>query len=298
MVMELSKVYKSFRTLRQRVAAVQNVSFAVGQSEIVGFVGPNGAGKSTTIKMLMGFLRADAGSIKLFGMPAGHPDALRRLGFMPERPAFPDTLTGREWLRYAYRLYCGHEPTRSRVDEVLAETGLAQAGKRLIRGYSKGMLQRLGLAQALIADPDLLILDEPLSGLDPLGRTLFKDILRTRAEQGKTLFFSSHILDDVEHLCSRVLLLDRGSILVDKPITELLYRHNPAYSVRFGGTREIPGFASQEEGGGQVIHNLDQEQLQHLLAQAAQAGAIIIEVKAERPTLESLFVEIVKKDGA
>jgi len=296
-VIQLANVAKSFRTLRQRVAAVRGISFAIGAGEIVGFVGPNGAGKSTTIKMLMGFLHADRGHIEMFGSPPGQPQALRRLGYMPEQPTFPDTLTGQEWLRYAYRLHVGQEPPRPKVQAALAETGLGAAGRRLIRGYSKGMLQRLGLAQALITDPDLLILDEPLSGLDPLGRTLFKSILQERAEQGKTLFFSSHILDDVEHLCSRILLLDRGLVAMDRPVAELFYQTSPTYRVRFSPIVELVGYEPCEEGGGGRVTGIRQEQLQPLLEEISRQRGTVTEVLAERPTLEELFVAVVGQGG-
>jgi len=296
MLLQVEKLTKTFRSLRRRVEAVRGVDFAAGPGEIIGFVGPNGAGKSTTIKMILGFLRPDAGHIRLFGRSPGDPGALVDLGFMPEHPAFPDTLTGAEWLRYAYRLARDEEPDRDRIDGMLTQVGLAAAGDRLIRGYSKGMLQRLGLAQARIAEPRLLILDEPLSGLDPLGRALFKELLREEAARGRTIFFSSHILDDVEHLCSRVILLNRGKVVVDAPLDELLYRDRLSYRVRYRAERPLhEEHARLGEGLWEAV-GLSVDTLQALLADAGRRGLVILEVAAERPTLEQLFLQWVGEE--
>src|SRR3954469_1674839 len=205
------------------VEAVRNVSFEVSDGEIFGLLGPNGAGKTTVIKILLGFVRASQGNATVAGHPAGSIEARRRMGYLPENPALYEYLTGVEYLRYAGRLAgLGKKDARQRSAVLLDQVGLGDRADRPIRRFSKGMVQRLGLAQAMIGDPELLILDEPMSGLDPIGRKDVRDlILRFRGE-GRTIMFSTHILSDVEMICDRVAILIDGRVTDCGTLSSLL----------------------------------------------------------------------------
>ena len=302
---EVTQFRKTYRVFRKTVEAVRGISFRVPAGQLVGFVGPNGAGKSTTLKSILGFLQPTAGLLRVYGQPAGSDAALRHIGFMPEHPAFPDTLTGFEWVDYAHRLHTGHRPERSHVDRLMESVGLAHASHRLIRGYSKGMLQRLGLAQALVAQPDILILDEPMSGLDPLGRVVFKDILQQYHREGHTIFFTSHILDDVENLCSRIILIDRGEVAVDEQTHILLDTASDRKVLHFTAPETLAralvteGYAlSVSAGEVYELAGLDAAAASALVARLVAAGATIRELRRERLTLEDFFVQLVTRGGA
>jgi ABC-2 type transport system ATP-binding protein len=208
---------------RRRVTAVDSVDLEVHEGEIFGFVGPNGAGKTTTIKMLMGLIYPTRGRAFIFDDPIPSQRAKARLGYLPENPAYYEFLTGREALRFFARLSRVPAEARDRrCDELLQQVGLAGAADRQIRKYSKGMQQRLGLAQALVGDPSLVILDEPMSGLDPVGRKEVRDLILELKRSGKTVFFSTHILPDVETLCDRVGVILGGRLRDVGRIEDLL----------------------------------------------------------------------------
>ncbi len=209
--------------LRRKVRAISDVSLRVERGEIFGLLGPNGAGKTTTLKVLMGLVRASSGRAELLGAPVGELAAKRRLGYLPESPYFYDYLTGRELLVFLGKL-CGlrrADATR-RAGQLLEQVGLAGAADLALRRYSKGMLQRVGLAQALIHDPELVVLDEPMSGLDPLGRKDVRELIVELRRAGKTVLLSSHILSDVELLADRVAILVRGRTVDTGPLHQLL----------------------------------------------------------------------------
>jgi ABC-2 type transport system ATP-binding protein len=209
---------------RKRVGVLFDLSFTIRRNEIVGFLGPNGAGKTTTIKILNHLAFPDSGKVSILGEDAGiHPEKRRRIGFMPEQPYFYEYLTGKEFLHLCGRLNgMGKVATALRSGEMLHRVGLEEAGTRAIRKYSKGMMQRLGLAQALLHDPELVILDEPMSGLDPMGRMEVRGIIRDLKAAGKTVFFSSHIITDVEALCDRVILLHKGRKVAEDSVNDLM----------------------------------------------------------------------------
>jgi ABC-2 type transport system ATP-binding protein len=222
---EFSHVYKEYRRhfWERKVPAVVDCSFAVEKGTITGFVGPNGAGKTTSIKMLLGLVRPTSGTVLVNGNDPRIPRSRTALSFLSERPYFYDHLTVWETLRFSYGLTAGHvksgEPDIRRVLE-LVELSASLSTK--VQDLSKGMQQRLSMAQALLCDPDLFVLDEPMSGLDPLGRRLFRHILLTLGKEGKTIFFSSHILDDVESLCSHVVVVSAGRLAYQGPLADLL----------------------------------------------------------------------------
>ena len=204
------------------VRAVDGLSLALAPGEIVGFLGTNGAGKTTTIKMITGLLRPDAGEVSVFGGDPSDPAVRARIGYMPEVATYYPYLNARELLAF-YGGICGLDAksVRERTDSLLESVGLADAAKRPLRTYSKGMLQRAGIAQALLNDPDLLVLDEPFTGLDPLARIHFRELLRSLREKGKAVFFSSHELGETELLCDRVAIMKKGRCVYQGPVKDL-----------------------------------------------------------------------------
>jgi ABC-2 type transport system ATP-binding protein len=207
----------------KRVRAVVGASFTVKRGEIFGFVGPNGAGKTTTIRTLMGLIRPSSGRCTILGHQVPSRAARMKVGFLPESPYFYDYLSARELLDLCGRLFGLDAATRRRrADELLAKVGLAAAADRPMRKYSKGMLQRAGLAQALVNDPEVIVLDEPMSGLDPIGRKEVRDLISELGAAGKTVFFSTHILPDVEAICDRVAIISLGQVHDVGPVGTLL----------------------------------------------------------------------------
>ena len=204
------------------MAAVQGLSLTVEAGEVFGCIGPNGAGKSTTIKLLLDLIRPDSGSITINELPSNDEVSRSRVGYLPESPYIYDFLTAREYLDYAGKL-SGMSKTmiKNRSDELLLKLKLDQAANRRISGYSKGMQQRTAIAAALIHDPKLVVLDEPMSGLDPLGRKLIFDLIAELKQQGKTVFISSHVLTDIERLCDRVGIIVQGQLRFEGQVQEL-----------------------------------------------------------------------------
>lgn len=224
-IVQIDALHKMFRVgfWGRRVTAVDRLSLEVQRGEVFGFLGPNGAGKTTTIKMLMGLIYPSEGTATLFGRPVGDPTAKAKVGFLPESPYFYDYLTGREFLRFYGHLF-GLLGTAldKRIDELLELVGMTHARDLQLRKFSKGMLQRVGIAQALINDPELVILDEPMSGLDPIGRKEVRDLILHLKESGKTVMFSSHILHDAELLCDRVAMIMKGKLVACGHVSELI----------------------------------------------------------------------------
>ncbi|MFH1969045.1 MAG: ABC transporter ATP-binding protein [Verrucomicrobiota bacterium] len=205
------------------VRALQGLSLNVAQGQVYGFLGPNGAGKTTTMHVLLGFIEATAGMARLFDEDVRHVIARRRIGYLPEHPDTYQFLTGRELLLMAGRLFgLPRAALNARAAELLALVGLETAADRRLATYSRGMLQRIGLAQALVNDPDLVILDEPASGFDPLGRIRIREIIIALRERGKTVFFSSHELSEVERVCDRVGILAAGRLVAEGRMAELV----------------------------------------------------------------------------
>jgi ABC-2 type transport system ATP-binding protein len=283
----------------RRVEVLRNLTLEVQTGEIFGYLGPNGAGKSTTIKLLLGLVQPTAGSAEVLGLPLGDARARDRIGFLPETPSFYEYLTGREFLSYCGRLLAvPRSRLREQVRALLEEVGLGRAADQHIRKYSKGMVQRLGLAQALLGDPELLILDEPMSGLDPLGRKEVRDLILQQRAAGRTVFFSTHILPDVEMICNRVGILVDGRLVKIGPIAELLGEELEsieviAVRVPEGVLREIEGLAlgPSLRQGVQVMFRMPGEQeLEKALANLVRAGSRILSVIPQRRSLEEIFL--------
>jgi ABC-2 type transport system ATP-binding protein len=220
--LEVTDIQKSFYETK----AVRGISFSVKPGEVLGIVGPNGAGKTTTIKMILGLLSPDKGSIKLFGSTIEDSAVRRQIGYMPETPSFYGHLTGREILTFVGELFeLSSDEIKKRSTELLSQVGLSKAADRRLNGYSKGMLQRICLAQALMNQPALLFLDEPMDGLDPIGRIRMKEVLLSIKEKGTAIVFNSHILSDVEAISDRIAIMDNGQILKLAPVSQLIPAH-------------------------------------------------------------------------
>lgn len=212
-IIEVDDFQKTFLVglFRKKQVAARSISFCVEPGEIFGFLGPNGAGKTTTIKALLGLIRPTGGRVELCGVPPSSPEWRSKVGYMPEHPTFYDYLTGLEMVTWFGRLAgLTHQEARKTAERYLGRVGLGHAMKRRLRSYSKGMLQRAGLAQALVGSPQLLILDEPMTGLDPIGRKEIRELIVSLRDEGKTIFYSTHILPDVEMTCDRVSIIHKG----------------------------------------------------------------------------------------
>ena len=293
----LGKTFKKPFT-GKKVEAVRGVSFEVHRGEIFGFLGPNGAGKTTTIKMLTGLIAPTGGKGSIFGMPVPSPDAMGRVGFLPENPYIYPYLTPREFVSMCGRLNgLGGRAFGAKVETVLAKVGMAEAIDRPVKNLSKGMLQRVGLAAALIHDPELLILDEPMSGLDPVGRKEVRDLILDERAAGRTVFFSSHILSDVEMLCDRVCILRKGEVVVSGKLDELLVSGARRSEIAL---RDVPegvkedlgklGHVVKDMGHGLALEVEGDEKVREILSLALARGARVEHVTPKRETLEDLFV--------
>jgi ABC-2 type transport system ATP-binding protein len=284
-VRRLRKVYKS-QFLRREVVGLDGLDMTVYQNEVFGFLGPNGAGKSTTLKILTGIIAASAGEATLLGAPAGSVESRKNIGFMPEFPTFHDFLRAGEFLSF-YGTLSGmpRGALDKRIDEVLELVGLPDVRSLPLRSFSKGMMQRIGIAQAVLHDPELVILDEPMSGLDPVGRRDVRSLIENLKLAGKTVLFSSHVLPDVELLADRVTVLRRGRSVLEGRLEELL--GSDAVEVVVSG--DSPGDAWHQGARG-FVRRIDRgEPLDRLLGELSSAGRSVVEVRPQRRRLEDLF---------
>jgi len=232
MSMAILEVQDITKTLAKK-KVLHGVSFSVEKGEIYGFLGPNGAGKTTTMKCILGLIKAESGNIKIFGKEGLTIESKKRIGFMPENTYLYKHLTGREFLEFNGSFFgLKGEELKKTVDELLQRVGLKDAGNKYLKSYSKGMLQRVWLAQSIINKPELLFLDEPMSGLDPIGRKMVKDLLESLRDEGTTIFFNTHILADVESICDRISIINRGSIIVEWKEVKKLKRWLEAFFIK------------------------------------------------------------------
>jgi len=297
---------------RRRIRVLTDLSFTVARNEIVGFLGPNGAGKTTTIKILNRLAFPDSGTVTVFGEEAGRrPQLRRRIGFMPEQPYFYEYLTGEEFLGL-----CGHLNGLSRAEIVrgsqrmLSRVGLDGAGRTAIRKYSKGMMQRLGLAQALLHEPELVILDEPMSGLDPVGRMEVRNLILELKASGKTVFFSSHIISDVEELCDRVIILLKGRKVAEGRVEELVGGEGIRYvELLFSPVPDedslsrlgVPPEGATVRGNAFVLRAKDYEEANRWIERFREAGSLVRSCIPVKKRLEDIYVEQVagrERNGA
>lgn len=296
----LTKIRKPNWPWQSSTEVLRGVSFSVGQGEIFGFLGPNGAGKTTTLKVLLGLIRQTSGHAEVLGFPAGDVKVRRRIGFLPESPYFYEYLTAEEFLRFYGRLAgLDGETLSRRVTSLLDRLGLAGVCNRQLRKFSKGMLQRVGLAQALIHDPELVIFDEPMSGLDPLGRKEVRDLMLQLRDQGKTVFFSTHIIPDVETICDRVAVIVKGEVVAAGRVDELV-GHGRTRSVEVvcegisgAGLSSVKTLVSRvvDQGSQSLLVLPDPEQLDEVLGGIRAQGGKLISVTPHKYSLEELFVQ-------
>lgn len=283
--------------------AVRGLSLAVPRGTIFGFLGPNGAGKSTSIKMLLGLVKPTGGRADVLGAPVGDVEVRRRIGFLPEDFRFYDWLTATELLQLHGRL-CGMSGAKlhRRVPEVIALVGLEPHAHRRLRGFSKGMLQRIGLAQALVHEPDLVFLDEPTSGLDPMGRRMVRDILRAERERGATVFLNSHLLSEIEVTCDQVVFIKEGEVVASRDLTA---RTESEFAVvaRAGNvsSETVTGLAqwvteTRYDGERLTFTASSRAVLPSVLRHLVGSGADVFDFSAERVPLEDLFVQIMGED--
>lgn len=288
-VLEIENLKKSYKKgfIPKRTEILKGLSFSVSAGSITGFLGANGAGKTTTMRCMLGMDFPDSGKIHFFGKPLD-ADGRKRIGFLPERPYFYEHLSGVEFLTFYAQLTMPWKKSvlRSRIDELLKRVDLAHAKDRQLRAYSKGMLQKIGLAQALIHEPELVILDEPMSGLDPDGRLALNEIILDTAKGGQSVFFTSHLLHDTERLCQRLVVLKDGVSIFEGTTESLLDS---------GGVEiEIVYFEQNHKAS---RHVKSQEELQIEIKRLVSEGREIIEIKRNRSTLEEIFVRMAMKRG-
>jgi ABC-2 type transport system ATP-binding protein len=286
----------------RKITALSGIDLGVEPGEVIGYLGPNGAGKTTTLKLLVGLLRPTAGRILVGGLSPMLPAARELVGFLPENPYFYEYLTGREFLTLCARLGQRAPEAGRRVGPLLERVGLERAADRPLRKYSKGMLQRAGLAQALVNDPPLLILDEPMSGLDPIGRREVRDLILELKAAGKTILFSSHILADVELICDRVAFLHRGRLLKVSSVEELSDREGEVeVTVRGVDRSALAGLEPRLAGvvparDGLVLRLADAGMVAEAVASVAAAGGTVFSVTPRRRSLEDYFMDLIGRD--
>jgi ABC-2 type transport system ATP-binding protein len=285
--------------IHKMVEAVRGITFDVKAGEIFGFLGPNGAGKTTTIKTLLGLIFPTRGEVLLFGLPVTDPAARRRVGFLPENPYLYQYLTPREIMDLCGRLVGMSSHDRAvETKNILRRVGLGSVMDRPLRRFSKGMLQRAGLAQALMGDPELLILDEPMTGLDPIGRKEVRDLILEERHRGRTVMFSSHILSDVEMLCDRVAIVNRGELTAYGSLDQLLRREIRAVEVELSRVDDALVKALSELSGvvqgtlhDKVLLSIEgEDRVGDVLSLALAHKARVHAVTPKRETLEDLFV--------
>ncbi len=299
LVIDLHNVQKTYRG---RVHALRGITMQVHRGEVFGLLGPNGAGKSTLVKIMMTIVRATAVKGTMLGHPIGHKETLRRIGYLPEHHRFPRYLTGRQTLEFFAALAKVDVRTRKkRADELLEVVGMRDWAHQKVSQYSKGMMQRIGLAQTLMNDPDLVVLDEPTDGVDPVGRRDIRDVLLKLRDQGKTVFLNSHLLSELEMVCDRVAILVQGSVSMHGTLDELT-RDSRRYEVVIeGGPPNWPNLdhelrAEPINGGSQTritLRSAEALDAQPLLDRLRHYQRVIVSVRPVRENLEDLFMRAV-----
>ena len=278
--------------------ALENLTIQVGQGEVFGFLGPNGAGKTTTLKLLLQLIYPTSGRAEILGRPVGDVGVKRRIGYLPENPYFYDHLTAEELLEYFASLF-GYAPAdrRRRAAALLDQVGIGAERRLQLRKFSKGMLQRVGIAQALVNDPEVVFFDEPMSGLDPLGRREIRQLILAMRARGCTVFFSSHVLSDAEALCNRVAIVAGGKLVASGPLSELLAQRARGWELVVSRIapealeRAAAGIAVTPLGADHYALDLPAAASpEQMLSAVTAAGASVVSLNPRRDTLEDLFV--------
>jgi len=298
-ISDLTKVYKT-GFIPKKIVALQQVSLEVEQGEIFGLLGPNGAGKTTALKCILSLVHPNSGSIELLGDPVPSPKAMARIGFLSENPYVYEFLSGREYLTFSGQLHgMSKEQARRKADELLHFFHLDDAAGRPLRKYSKGMLQRIGLAQALVNDPDFLILDEPMSGLDPVGRKEVRDLLLSLKNKGRTLLFSSHILSDAEMICDRVAILLKGRVQMIGKVQSLM-KQVDGYEITINSKQDlqmdgIPHEVITKADSQYLLRVLSIKELHSIITESEKQNFEIESIVPQRQTLEDLYLKRIQE---
>ena len=307
MIIEVENFKKTFYVgfRRKPSHAVRGLSFSVEPGEIFGFLGPNGAGKTTTIKALLGLITPDEGKLSLAGFPSESMGWRAQVGYLPEHPTFYDFLTGRELVTWFGQLSgLGRHEAEKQAVKHLTRVGMGHALDRRLRGYSKGMFQRAGLAQALVGKPKLLILDEPMTGLDPIGRKEIRELIMELRDEGSTVFYSTHILPDVEMTCDRVAIVNQGQVYKTGRLDDILSETTRGVSVLVSGVEESFAKKSLAEHKGSTllqgrlqVELPDEVAARAFIASATAAGGIVHKFEPHRDDLETIFVNSLGENG-
>jgi ABC-2 type transport system ATP-binding protein len=292
-IKNLNKTFKSNFLIR-KYHILKGIDIGVEQGEIYGFLGPNGAGKTTTMKCVLGLISPDSGEISIFGKPASRAESRGKVGFLPEHPYFYDYLDAEELLMFTAMLFSiPAAKAREKAAEIIDLVGLTAKKDIKLRKYSKGMIQRVGLAQALIHDPDFLILDEPFSGLDPIGRKELRDIILSLKDNGKTIFFSSHILQDMEMMVDRVGIILDGEIKKEGKLSELISHSVKYHEIVFTGlpVEKLPDLDVQQGDGNYIVNAGDLAGANAIIHRITGGGGEIISMTPVKMTLEDIFLK-------
>jgi len=306
MMVIFDKVEKTYPTALERgsVRALRGVSFSMERGEVVAYVGRNGAGKTTSLNILLGLIRPTAGTILINDTPPVESHVRNHVGYLPERPYFYEQLTALQFLRLMGKLsHMKSADITTRAESLLERLDIASVSHRRLRSFSRGMLQRLGIAQAMIHDPELLVLDEPLGGLDPMGRKLVRDVIMDARKSGKTVLYSSHILSDAELIADRVVVINRGVILKDAHLDELRETSRGLVEVTLGpsatiGLEELSARWNQgKRSGGAFTLTVSDHELQQIISTALSIGAEVREICTPRVSLEDALVELMDESA-
>lgn len=297
----LGKVYRTGFWMNQKIESLKNCSLSIYQGETFGLLGPNGAGKTTLLKTLLGITRPSTGRAVILGKPIGDRSVKQKIGYLPENAYLYDFLTAWEFLEFIAGIFqIPKAKGRKRISELLDLVGLAQstARKKKLKQYSKGMLQRVGMAQALINDPEIVFLDEPMSGLDPMGRYRMREIVLSLKQQGKTIFFNSHVLSDIEQICDRIAFLALGELICQGSLDELLGTSNAYQAIVKGGDSESLGsWMSNLTQDNNRWHGQLTVEPDRFLSQLQGTQAELVSLHRARPSLEEFFMQQLRSRG-
>jgi len=302
-VISIRGLVRDFRSLRRKLRALDGVDLDIHRGEVFGLLGANGAGKTTLVKVLLGLSRPTAGTVRLRGADPRQARARVRVGYLPEGHRFPDYLSGTETLRIFGRLAGTPEQTlQPRIPSLLDLVGLEDRGRDRVGKYSKGMTQRLGLACALIDEPEILFLDEPTDGVDPVGRRHIRDVLREVASRGTTIFLNSHMLSEVERTCDRVAILDRGRVVRTGSVAELTspalrYRIRVADPLDVTAVPALEGISLTSNNGWLEADATDVQALNRLIDVLRSSGAMVTELTPLKSDLEDVFIDLVSRES-
>jgi ABC-2 type transport system ATP-binding protein len=297
---EITGLCKSFKGKKgTSVDALKDLNLQIEAGEVFGFLGPNGAGKSTTIKLVMGLLKSTSGTASIMGVDSSETESRRFAGYLPENPSFYDYLSAEEYVNFVGSQFkMDSSLLQRRSEEVLKKLDLWEARKRPMRGYSKGMVQRVGLAQTLVHDPDVYILDEPMSGLDPIGRALVKEIILDLKNRGKCVFFSSHITDDVEKICDRVGVIVKGSLVAVDRVENILRSGVEGYLVHLNlketDSASFEGFKVLRRTGLVSEFYVPCSTFNAFMGAVNSSGTEVVLVETKRRDLEDFFLSLVR----